>query len=123
MKKIKGILLVLLSANLLISTFVFAQQKAVQYDKDFVFKDGVYVSLWDFKNNNPIPTSQIISKSNKNDRDYLKRVLENSSFQYVDSVGNEHEIKTNNIWGYCSNGTVYINHGTDFNRMVVIGSF
>ena len=121
MKKTKYIRNILISANLLISTFVFAQQKAIQYDKDFVFRDGIYITLEDFKNNNPIPTSQIVSKSNKNDRDFLKRVLENSTIQFIDNSGNQQEIKTNTIWGYCSNGAVYINHGTDFNRIVVIG--
>ena len=89
MKKTKYIRNILISANLLISTFVFAQQKAIQYDKDFVFRDGIYITLEDFKNNNPIPTSQIVSKSNKNDRDFLKRVLENSTIQFIDNSGNQ----------------------------------
>jgi hypothetical protein len=123
MKKNKYILLfIITSANLLIGTFAFAQQKSVQYDKDFVFKDGVYITLLDFKNNDPIPTSKIIFKSNKGDRDYLKLALANATIKYTDSTGKEQEMKTDNLWGYCSNGTVYINHGTDFNRMVVIGS-
>ena len=101
---------------------VSAQQKSIEYDKDFTFKDGVYFSFFDFTNNHPIPASRIIYKSNKDDRDYLKFALNKSSFQYIDSTGREQEAKTNDLWGYCSNGTVYINHGTDFNRMVVIGS-
>ena len=101
---------------------VIAQQRIIQYDRDFVFKDGVYLSLYQFKNNNPIPTSKVIFKSNKDDRDYLKIVLSNSSFQYVDSTGRQQEAKTGEIWGYCSNGTIYINYGISFSRMVIIGS-
>jgi len=117
------LLFILTSANLLIGTFVFAQQKSIQYDKDFVFKDGVYLSIMDFKFNNPIPTSKIIFKSNKGDRDYLKLALADPTFIYIDGSGKEKEMKTDSLWGYCSNGTIYINHGTEFNRMVVIGSF
>lgn len=98
-------------------------QKSIQYDRDFVFKDGVYVTLMDFKNNTPIPTSKIIFRSNRSDKDYLKLALANSTFKYIDSTDKEQEMKTDNLWGYCFNGTIYINHGTDFNRMVVIGSF
>src|ERR1035437_4662836 len=140
MKKIKHILPILISANslistsahllfiitsahLLIGTFVFAQQKSIQYDKDFVFKDGVYLSIMDFKYNNPISTSKIVFKSNKGDRDYLKLALSNPTFKYIDNMGAEKEMRTDSLWGYCSNGTIYIHHGTDFNRMVVIGNF
>ena len=99
-----------------------AQQKAVQYTKDFEFKDGVYLSFFDFKNNNPVRTSKIIFNSNKSDKDFLKYALDKSSFLYLDSTGKEQEVKTQSVWGYCSNGTAYINHGTDFNRVTVIGS-
>ncbi len=107
----------------LIPGSALAQQKIIEYDKDFTFREGVYFSFFDFKNNHPVPTSKILFKSNKDDRDFLKLALNNSTFHYLDSIGKEEEIKTNSIWGYCSNGTIYINHGTDFNRMVVIGSF
>ncbi|MBI4930701.1 MAG: hypothetical protein HY841_08065 [Bacteroidetes bacterium] len=101
---------------------LFAQQKAVQYDKDFVFKEGIYLSFFNFKNNSPVPSSKIIFSSNKNDKDFLKYVLDKTTFTYIDSLGKEQEVKTDNAWGYSSNGNVYINHGTDFNRVNIIGS-
>lgn len=100
----------------------FGQQKAIEYTKDFSFREGIYRSFQDFKNNNPIPPSKIVFNSNKNDKDFLKYVLGKSTFTYVDSTGKEQELKTNDAWGYCSNRTVYINHGTDFNRINIIGS-
>jgi hypothetical protein len=99
-----------------------AQQKAVEYTRDFEFKEGVYLSFINFKENNPIPRSKIIFRSNGDDKDFLKYVLDNSTLKYIDSTGKEQDVQTNSIWGYCSNGAVYIYHGTDFNRMVVIGS-
>lgn len=100
----------------------FSQQKVVQYSKDFLFRDGVYLTFQDFKNNNPILPSKIIFNSNKDDNNFLKYVLNKTTFTYLDGLGKEVVHKTEETWGYCSNGTVYINHGTDFNRVNIIGS-
>lgn len=97
-------------------------QKAIQYDKDFEFKEGIYLTFYDFKNNHSIPPSKIIFNSNKNDKDFLKHVLDKTTFIYIDSFGKEQEVKTDDTWGYSSNGNIYINHGTDFNRVNIIGS-
>ena len=99
-----------------------AQQKMIQYDKDFVFKDGIYLSIFDFKGNKPIPVSKIIFNSNKGDKDFLKYVLDKTTITYLDSTGKLQEVKTETTWGYCSNGTVYINHGTGFSRLSIIGN-
>jgi len=101
---------------------LFAQQKAIQYTKDFEFKNGIYISFLDFKNNNPLPASQLISDYNKNSREFFDKVLSKSTFSYIDSAGKEQTLKTDEIWGYCANGIIYINHGTDFNRVTIIGS-
>lgn len=97
-------------------------QKSIQYDKDFVFRDGIYFTFLDFKNNNPIPKAKIIFNSNKDDKNFLKYVLAKSSFTYIDGFGKEMIRQSDDVWGYCSNGTIYINHGTDYNRVTIIGS-
>ncbi len=101
---------------------VSAQQKVTQYTKDFEFKDGVYLSFLDFKNNHPIPASKILFDSNKDDRDYLKIVMNNPILKYTNESGTPQEIRVDGLWGYCSNGTIYIQYGVDFNRMTIIGS-
>jgi len=101
---------------------LFAQQKTIQYTKDFEFKDGVYLSIFNFRKNSPVPLSKIIFNSNKGDKDFLKHVLDKNTFSYLDSTGKEQSEKTDDIWGYCSGGNIYINHGTDFNRVTIIGS-
>lgn len=101
---------------------VSAQQKVIQYTKDFEFKNGVYLSIFNFRNNNPIPVSKIIFNSNKGDKYFLKYVLDKNSFTYIDSTGKEQEVKTESIWGYCSNGIIHISHGIDYNRVTIIGS-
>ena len=84
--------------------------------------NGIYLSFSDFKKNNPIIATKIISDYNKSSRDFFSQVLSKNSFIYSDSLGKEQSQKTNDIWGYCQNGTVYVNHGTDFNRVTIIGS-
>ena len=101
---------------------LFAQQKAVQYTKDFEFSNGIYLSFNNFKNNNPIIAAKILSDYNKTDRDFFDKILSKSNFSYIDSSGKEQIGKCNDIWGYCQNGIVYINHGTDYNRLTIIGS-
>ena len=98
------------------------QTKAVQYTRDFEFKEGIYLSMADFKNNDPIPIARIVFSSNKGDKDFLKHVMDKPTFTYKDTAGKEFEVKTDKAWGYCSNRSVYINHGTDFNRVNMIGS-
>ncbi|TAL57486.1 MAG: hypothetical protein EPN85_14015 [Bacteroidetes bacterium] len=117
-------LCLLVSIPVFLYTFIplLAQQKAVQYAGGFEFKEGIYLSIRDFRNNAPIPPSKIVFSSNKNDKDFLKYVLDKTTFTYIDSSGKEQQIKTDAAWGYSSNETVYINHGTDFNRVTVIGS-
>ena len=100
----------------------WAQEKSVQYTKDFEFKNGVYVSFSDFKKNNPVISAKIISDYNKTSRDFFNQLLSKSTFTYNDSLGKEQLQKSNEVWGYCQNNTVYINHGTDFNRVTIIGS-
>lgn len=118
----KWIELILYSVFCILYSPSFAQQKSIQYDKDFEFKNGIYISFLDFKNNNPIIASKIISDYNKNSREFFDKILSKNTFTYMDSSGKEQTEKTDDIWGYCANGNIYISHGTDYNRVTIIGS-
>ena len=113
----------LLIVHCLLSTVsCIAQQKTVQYTKDFEFRNGIYLSFLDFKNNNPIPSSKIVSDYNKNSHEFFDKVLSKNTFTCVDGFGKEQTLNTNEMWGYCQSGLIYIHHGTDFNRVTIIGS-
>lgn len=99
-----------------------AQQKVVQYNRDFEFKSGLYLNFAAFQHNDPIPPSRIRFDSNRNDKDFMGIVMDQASLIYEDAEGKEVEIKTNSAWGYTSNGSVYINHGTGYCRINVIGA-
>lgn len=119
MRSIAAFLILLFS---LLRTDLSAQDKAVQYSRDFEFKEGVYLQFMDFRNNHPVPVSRILFSSNKGDKDFLKLALDRSSLTYLDEDGKETEIKSNEVWGYCSNNVIYVKHGAEFNRVSVIGS-
>ncbi len=113
--------LILLTA---IATQVCAQTMShkEKYDADFIFTDGIYLNKNDFKNNLPIDKSQIISGIDPNDLTYFEQLVEQNTIELFDRLGNEISVETNKIFGFCSDGTVYINHNGTFSRVGIIGS-
>jgi len=91
---------------------VLAQTDSVKYTEDFVFKDGIYITFQDFKNNNPPLTPENFKKYNP-DVDYFgeklsgpqikKRVLDFPVNK--DSTGN---IFSDSVFAYVINSTPFI---------------
>ena len=113
----------------LILTIAIAAQVCAQtvshkekYDSDFMFSDGLYLNKDDFKNNLPIDKSQIISNIDPGDLTYFEQLVDQKSISVFDRVGKELTVETDQIFGFCSNGTVYINHNGSFFRVGIIGS-
>ncbi len=113
----------------LIFTIAFATSVLAQtlshkekYDTDFMFTDGIYLSKDDFKNNSPIDKSQIISGIDPTDLTYFEQLVEQKTINLFDRLGNEIAVETSKIFGFCSDGTVYINHNGTFSRVGIIGS-
>lgn len=104
------------------SDLCFSQQKMVQYTRDFQFKNGIYLSYFDFRNNSPIDVSRIISDYNKTSNEFFEKILSKNTLTYLDTSGKQQTVNTNDVWGYCASDVVYINYGTDFNRITIIGS-
>lgn len=104
---------------LLVSVCVFlcalnnsiAQQK-VAYTTDFVFQDGIYLSFQDFKNNNPIPVTHLVSTYDIRDLDYLWYVLNTDTIVYYDNLFEERKAATQHVWGFCSNNKVHVGINT-----------
>ncbi|MFT4982319.1 MAG: hypothetical protein ACI9UR_002190 [Bacteroidia bacterium] len=88
-----------------------AQQK-VEYTVDFVFKEGIYLSVEDFKNNNPVPLTHTLSDFDIRKPDYLDLVLDSDSLTYFDNLFEERTIAVLNIWGYCKAGKVHLGYNT-----------
>ncbi|MGQ0829082.1 MAG: hypothetical protein ACT4ON_11895 [Bacteroidota bacterium] len=103
---------------------------SIPYSRDYIFNEGVFLTIDQFKGNKPIPTSAIISGIPKS-FDFLTQVLDQKQFIYKDSAGAEQKMETKDVWGYCMSQTVFINYNYGhsiigaskrFNRVGVIGT-
>jgi hypothetical protein len=110
-----------LSVLLFVSVSTIAQTDSIPYSRDFEFKEGIYLTIDQFKRNLPIPQSAIISTIPKTELNFLTLVLENKTVKYKDATGAEQEVPSATMWGYCRNRSVYLNFNKAFNRLNVIG--
>jgi hypothetical protein len=99
-----------------------AQTDSIPYSKDLNFKEGLYLTYADFRNNDPVPKTRIQTNYDKNALDFFKQEISKSEIKYVDASGAEQTVRTSKLWGYCSNNGIYINYGRDFSKIMVIGS-
>jgi hypothetical protein len=121
MKKFFGLILVFVVSCPLLK----AQDNTdslVKYSPDFKFKEGLYLSFDQVKNNDPLPKSRIIATIDYDDPDFFDRILEGKAIYYYDNVGNKNELKTSGIWGYSRNGFIYIKMNNSFYRITLIGA-
>lgn len=104
--------------------YSFGQQgkKMAEYTPEFKFKEGIYIAFDQVKNNKPVIRQRIITKVEGTDIDYFSKVLTAETMQYFDDFGIQQTIKTNEVWGYCRKGMVFINWQGEFNRVPVIGN-
>ncbi len=100
----------------------FAQVDSIAYSRDYEFTEGVFLTIDQFKNNEPIPKSSIISGIPKTELNFLKQVIEQKNIFYTDLNSVEQKIETSSVWGYCQNRSVYINFNKQFNKLNVIGT-
>lgn len=87
-------------------------QDRAAYSDDFQFKDGIYLSFRDFKNNNPIPITHIYSELDIRAEDYLQQVMDADSVIYYDNLLEERIVSTKSIWGYASHNRIHIGFNT-----------
>lgn len=115
--------LLLLMLFVLVLEDTHAQGMAVPYSRDFEFTEGAFLSIENFKTNDPIPKSAIISSYPKNQVDFMTQVMDAKYLVYKNREGVEQKIETASLWGYCQNRTLYLNYNNEFNRINVIGTW
>jgi len=108
---------------LLAGNFLFAQTDTtgkVRYSMNYVFKDGVYLTFDEFKNNAPSITDFTVNKIGQ---------LSSSNNVFLeypckDSASKGKNCNIDDCWGYCKKGTVYISHAYEgfFFKLMVIGA-
>lgn len=96
--------------------------RAIKYSPEFKFKEGIFVSFDQVKQNNPIPKSRIITAVPYDDPDFFDKVLKEKKIQLFDNLGTKQEIQIRNIWGFSRNGVLYINHNDGYFRITIIGN-
>ena len=93
----------------------------VKYTPEYRFTPGIYLSFDQVRNNNPIPAIRIVSNDDPFDFNFYKNLVKNKTIGYFDAFGASHEVATDNIWGYCQDGKIFIQYNNQFNRMPIIG--
>jgi len=88
----------------------------IKYTSDYIFNDGVYLSLKDFQQDNPSYTAFNIIKLTPFTNSYLKKI----QITVFDSAKNT----LTGLWGYAYKGDVFIAHARSnyYFKLIVIGS-
>jgi hypothetical protein len=97
-------------------------ENLIEYSADFKFIDGIYITKEQMINNSPVPKTLIISSYDSKNFDFFDNLVSENQISYYNELGIETKIKTANIWGYCNNGAIYIQHNDRFNRIGIIGN-
>ena len=103
---------------------IFAQTNtdSLAYTKDFILNEGIYLNYYDFRTNRPISKEVIRSKDDKDQLEFLSKLVDHNTFIYFNFNGIEHKVHADSIWGYCQNNTVYINYENKFCRIPLFGN-
>ncbi len=95
---------------------------SVKFYPGFKFTEGVYLNHQQLVNNKPVLKNHIVTKYNRYSFEFFDNLLLEPIIEYYDQFGLLNTIETNNIWGFCRLGSVFINFGNDFCRIPVIGN-
>ncbi len=117
MRKILQIVILVLTTQTLLS-----QKDSLQYTRDFVFNEGIYITYSDFRMNKPISKNVLESKEDKSQLDFIGKVVQNSEYITFNFGGHLHKVKTDSIWGFAQNNTIFINYDKKMFRVPVFGN-
>jgi len=95
--------------------------KLIKYTGDFKFKEGIFISFDQVKQNKPLSKSRIITSIDIEANDFFEKITTESFISFYDDLGLKQTIETKKIWGFSWNGTLYVQHNKQFNRIPVIG--
>ncbi len=104
------------------NAYIFAQKDSIKYTLDFKFEEGIYVNYLDFRMNRPVSKNLLQSQENKDQLDFIGKTIENSEYIIFTFGGRDFKIKTDSIWGFSQNNSVYINHDKKMFRIPVFGN-
>jgi hypothetical protein len=94
----------------------------IRYSPEFKFKEGIFLSHQQVRNNDPVPKSRIITSIDYSDRDFFTSVLDNRKLLFYDHYGMKQEVKSDDVWGFCRNGILYISLDDKYHRVTIVGN-
>ena len=114
--------------NFLLFVFTFflsaglsSQSDSVQVPVDLNVADGIFLNYSDFRYNKAILKEQITSPGNKDQLDFIGKILEKETFSFTDPQKTT-VVNSKSVWGFFQNKTLYINYKGVFYRVPVFGS-
>ena len=109
---------------ILISVFHFKVkgQDSIPFTKDLILYEGLYLNYQEFRVNWPIPKEKIITTINKDQLDFYSKLIEEDFIEYKERDGTITKIRSNRVWGYCQNNTIFINLDKNFFRIPIFGA-
>jgi len=116
------ILILLLIWNIALLFCQDNEGKIAKYTPDFNFKEGIYLNFSQVKMNKPLPATRIVSDTPHDDPDFYSKLLELKKITYYDDFGVQQTLSSNDIWGFCRNGAIFIKIGEGFSRVTIIGN-
>lgn len=97
-------------------------QDSVAYSRDFRLYEGLYLGYQDFRYNWPIPKEKIITRINKDQLDFYTKLIEGEFVEYYERDGSVTKVRSEKVWGYCQNNSIFINQNKKFFRIPVFGA-
>lgn len=98
---------------LIINHFSFAAStlsdstKLAPYQQGFHFKSGVYLTIEDWKRNNPIPKSHFITEHDTNAPYFFVELLKSKWLEYQDEEGIIQKVEKATIFGYSVDNLIF----------------
>ncbi len=105
-----------------LSLTVYAQNDSIPFTKNFRLNEGIYLSYSAFRENNPIPKHAIKSKENRDQLEFITKTLEDQEEITFVYNGKDSTLKTDSLWGYCQNNTLYLKYYSNFCRIPVFAN-
>lgn len=115
-------LLILIFASVLAWAQEETPEGMVPYTTAYEFPEGIYSNFEMVKETNPIPAARVVTDVDLFDREFYEKITSAEKIVIYDDNGVKMELKTSKVWGYGRNGALYINVGSAFHRISMVGS-
>jgi hypothetical protein len=96
-------------------------QRFSSLSESFKFNDGIYMTIDMVRNNSPIPPNWIDADLNASNPIFYEEITKTDQIDFYDENGVRRFIRTNEVWGYCRKGVLYVHIGVKFYEIKYLG--